>query len=141
MSKLIATAVLSIALGFAGTALAQKAARHGGQTAVVAGHHDAELVVKPDALVLYLTNHGKPLIPADNAAATGFFSAHSSLPLVPLSALKKSVVPAPVMNDGFDPAVPARMSDTKTVPGENPVLFHNSRPWASVTAEKNRVLL
>lgn len=67
MSKLIATAVLSIALGFAGTALAQKAARHGGQTAVVAGHHDAELVVKPDALVLYLTNHGKPLIPADNA--------------------------------------------------------------------------
>lgn len=62
-----ATLVLSLSLG--GAALAQKAPapKHGGQTAVVAGHHDAELLLKPDALILYLTNHGKPLVPADNA--------------------------------------------------------------------------
>ena len=67
MSKLIAATTLAIALGLAGTAIAQKAAKHGGQTAVVAGHHDAELVISPTALTLYLTNHGKPLVPADNA--------------------------------------------------------------------------
>jgi hypothetical protein len=62
-----AALVLSLAIG--GAALAQKAAapKHGGQTAVVAGHHDAELVIKPDALVLYLSNHGKPLVPKDDA--------------------------------------------------------------------------
>ena len=65
----LALAVLVAALGVSGAALAQKApaAKHGGMTAVVAGHHDAELVIKPDQLVLYLTNHGKPLVPADNA--------------------------------------------------------------------------
>lgn len=67
MSKLIASTTLAIALSLAGPAIAQKAAKHGGQTAVVAGHHDAELVISPTALTLYLTNHGKPLIPADNA--------------------------------------------------------------------------
>jgi SpoU rRNA methylase family enzyme len=63
-----ATLALSLALG--GAALAQKAApaaKHGGQTAVVAGHHDAELVIKPDAVLLYLSNHGKPLVPKDDA--------------------------------------------------------------------------
>ena len=63
----IAAAVLSFAVGFAGPVLAKAAAKHGGQTAVVAGHHDAELVISPTALTLYLTNHGKPLVPADNA--------------------------------------------------------------------------
>lgn len=69
MPKFLAAVVLSITLGVTGAALAQKAptAKHGGQTAVVAGHHDAELVIQPTKLVLYLTNHGKPLVPADNA--------------------------------------------------------------------------
>lgn len=59
--------VLAVALALAGPALAQKAGKHGGQTAVVAGHHDAELVIEPNQLVLYLTNHGKPLSAKDNA--------------------------------------------------------------------------
>jgi hypothetical protein len=64
--KSFAVAALAV-LAITAPAVAQKAAKHGGQTAVVAGHHDAELVIKPDQLVLYLTNHGKPLVPADNA--------------------------------------------------------------------------
>jgi hypothetical protein len=64
--KSLAVAALA-ALAFSLPAVAQKAAKHGGQTAVVAGHHDAELVIQPTQLVLYLTNHGKPLVPADNA--------------------------------------------------------------------------
>lgn len=67
MTLKLASVALAAAIGFAGTAMAQKAAKHGGQTAVVAGHHDAELVISPTALTLYLTNHGKPLVPADNA--------------------------------------------------------------------------
>jgi hypothetical protein len=65
----LTAATLAVSLAISGAALAQKAAapKHGGQTAVVAGHHDAELVLKPDALVLYLSNHGKPLVPADDA--------------------------------------------------------------------------
>jgi hypothetical protein len=65
----LTAATLAFSLAVSGAALAQKAAapKHGGQTAVVAGHHDAELVLKPDALVLYLSNHGKPLVPADDA--------------------------------------------------------------------------
>jgi hypothetical protein len=66
----LTAATVAFALAISGAALAQKAAiapKHGGQTAVVAGHHDAELVLKPDALVLYLSNHGKPLVPADDA--------------------------------------------------------------------------
>jgi SpoU rRNA methylase family enzyme len=61
----VTTVALSLAIG--GAALAQKAPKYGGQTAVVAGHHDAELVLKPDAILLYLSNHGKPLVPADDA--------------------------------------------------------------------------
>lgn len=58
----------ALALGAAQPALAAgKAGPHGGQTGVVAGHHDAELVVSPTELTLYLTNHGKALVPADNA--------------------------------------------------------------------------
>lgn len=70
MSRIkIAFIALVAALGVSGAALAQKApaAKHGGQTAVVAGHHDAELVITPNQLVLYLSNHGKALVPADNA--------------------------------------------------------------------------
>lgn len=63
---LVATAV-GLALALAGPALAQKAGKHGGQTAVVAGHHDAELVIEPTKVVLYLSNHGKPLSAKDNA--------------------------------------------------------------------------
>jgi hypothetical protein len=63
----LTAATLALSLAFAGAALAQKAPKHGGQTAVVAGHHDAELVIKPDAIVLYLSNHGKALVPADDA--------------------------------------------------------------------------
>jgi hypothetical protein len=33
----------------------------------VAGHHDAELDIESKRLVLYLTNHGKPLSAKDNA--------------------------------------------------------------------------
>ncbi len=58
---------LGLAVALAGPALAQKAGKHGGQTAVVAGHHDAELVIEPTKLVLYLSNHGKPLSAKDNA--------------------------------------------------------------------------
>lgn len=67
--SVLTAATLAASLALGGVALAQKApaAKHGGQTAVVAGHHGAELVLQPDALILYLTNHGKPLVPADNA--------------------------------------------------------------------------
>lgn len=63
----LAASALGLALALAGPALAQKAGKHGGQTAVVAGHHDAELVIEPTKVVLYLTNHGKPLSAKDNA--------------------------------------------------------------------------
>lgn len=58
---------LGLAVALAGPALAQKTGKHGGQTAIVAGHHDAELVIEPTKLVLYLSNHGKPLSAKDNA--------------------------------------------------------------------------
>lgn len=58
---------IGLALALSGPALAQKVGKHGGQTAVVAGHHDAELVIEPTKLVLYLSNHGKPLSAKDNA--------------------------------------------------------------------------
>jgi hypothetical protein len=61
--SLVAVAVFA----FTAPAMAQPAPKHGGQTAVVAGHHDAELVITEKQLILYLTNHGKPLVPADNA--------------------------------------------------------------------------
>ncbi len=60
-------ALVVLAIIASGPALAQKVGKHGGQTAVVAGHHDAELVIEPTRLVLYLTNHGKPLSAKDNA--------------------------------------------------------------------------
>ncbi|MFA5950440.1 MAG: hypothetical protein WC807_09165 [Hyphomicrobium sp.] len=62
----LTASLLAVALAVSGPALAQKAGQHGGQTAVVAGHHDAELVIEPTRLVLYLTNHGKPLSAKDN---------------------------------------------------------------------------
>lgn len=65
--NILVTTALGLALALAGPALAQKAGKHGGQTAVVAGHHDAELVIEPSKIVLYLTNHGKPLSAKDNA--------------------------------------------------------------------------
>ncbi len=67
--SILTTATLSLVLACSSAVMAQRgpAPKHGGQTAVVAGHHDAELVVSPTALTLYLTNHGKPLVPADNA--------------------------------------------------------------------------
>ena len=64
---IIISATLGLAMAFATPANAEKAGKHGGQTAVVADHHDAELVVEPARLVLYLTNHGKPLSAQDNA--------------------------------------------------------------------------
>ncbi len=60
-------AMLGLAVVLSCPASAQKVGKHGGQTAVVAGHHDAELVIEPTRLVLYLTNHGKPLSAKDNA--------------------------------------------------------------------------
>lgn len=60
-------AMLGLAVALSSPALAQKVGKHGGQMAVVAGHHDAELVIEPTRLVLYLTNHGKPLSAKDNA--------------------------------------------------------------------------
>ena len=60
-------AMLGLAVVLSSPALAQKGGKHGGQMAVVAGHHDAELVIEPTRLVLYLTNHGKPLSAKDNA--------------------------------------------------------------------------
>lgn len=60
-------AMLGLAFVLSSPALAQKVGKHGGQMAVVAGHHDAELVIEPTRLVLYLTNHGKPLSAKDNA--------------------------------------------------------------------------
>ncbi|MEQ1712916.1 MAG: hypothetical protein ABL908_16150 [Hyphomicrobium sp.] len=65
--NILVASALGLALALAGPALAQKAGKHGGQTAVVAGHHDAELVIEPTKVVLYLTNHGKPLSAKDNA--------------------------------------------------------------------------
>jgi hypothetical protein len=65
--KTVTLSLLVAALAFSVPALAQKVGKHGGQTAVVAGHHDAELVIEPTRLVLYLTNHGKPLSAKDNA--------------------------------------------------------------------------
>ncbi len=65
--NILVAGALGLALALAGPALAQKAGKHGGQTAVVGGHHDAELVIEPTKVVLYLTNHGKPLSAKDNA--------------------------------------------------------------------------
>lgn len=65
--KLLTVAFLGLSVAVSAPAHAQKAGKHGGQTAVVAGHHDAELVIEPTRLVLYLTNHGKPLSAKDNA--------------------------------------------------------------------------
>jgi hypothetical protein len=67
LRKSLTTAFLGFAIAVSSPALAQKVGKHGGQTAVVAGHHDAELVIEPTRLVLYLTNHGKPLSAKDNA--------------------------------------------------------------------------
>lgn len=67
ISKSLIAATLGLAIVASTAALAQKIGKHGGQTAVVAGHHDAELVIEPTRLVLYLTNHGKPLSARDNA--------------------------------------------------------------------------
>jgi hypothetical protein len=67
LRKSLTSAILGLAVVLSGPALAQKVGKHGGQTAVVAGHHDAELVIEPTRLVLYLTNHGKPLSAKDNA--------------------------------------------------------------------------
>lgn len=67
IQKLVMAFAAAAALGLAPAALAAKAGPHGGQTAVVAGHHDAELVISPTELTLYLTSHGKALAPADNA--------------------------------------------------------------------------
>ncbi len=64
---ILTTAALAFALALAAPAWAQKTGKHGGQTAVVAGHHDAELVIQPTKLLLYLSNHGKPLSAKDNA--------------------------------------------------------------------------
>ncbi|MEQ1731304.1 MAG: hypothetical protein ABL982_23285, partial [Vicinamibacterales bacterium] len=66
---MLAAITLSLVIACSSAVMAQRgpAPKHGGQTAVVAGHHDAELVVTPTKLTLYLTNHGKALIPADNA--------------------------------------------------------------------------
>jgi len=65
--KTLTLGILSATLALSVPALAQKVGKHGGQTAVVAGHHDAELVIEPTRLVIYLTNHGKPLSAKDNA--------------------------------------------------------------------------
>ena len=65
--NILVASVLGLALTLTGTALAQKVGKHGGQTAVIAGHHDAELVIEPTKVVLYLSNHGKPLSVKDNA--------------------------------------------------------------------------
>lgn len=67
ISKSLTAGILGVALALSGPAFAQKVGKHGGQTAVVAGHHGAELVIEPSRLVLYLTNHGKPLSAKDNA--------------------------------------------------------------------------
>jgi hypothetical protein len=60
-------AVIVLSFAMAAPAYAQNPGKHGGQTAVVAGHHDAELVIEPTRIKLYLTNHGKPLSAKDNA--------------------------------------------------------------------------
>ena len=65
--KTLTLGILGATLALSAPAIAQKVGKHGGQTAVVAGHHDAELVIEPTRLVLYLTNHGKPLSAKDNA--------------------------------------------------------------------------
>lgn len=67
LRKSITATILGVAVTLSIPAVAQKAGKHGGQTAVVAGHHDAELVIEPTRIVLYLTNHGKPLSAKDNA--------------------------------------------------------------------------
>ena len=65
----ITAGIVGLAIAASSAALAQKAAtpKHGGQTAVVAGHHDAELLIEPTRVVLWITNHGKPLSAKDNA--------------------------------------------------------------------------
>jgi len=65
--SILFTSALGLALALASPVLAQNAGKHGGQMAVVAGHHDAELVIEPTKVVLFLTNHGKPLSAKDNA--------------------------------------------------------------------------
>jgi hypothetical protein len=70
ISKNLIAAMLGLAFVASTPALAQKIGKHGGQTAIVAGHHDAELVIEAKRLVLYLTNYGKPLSAKDNAIKT-----------------------------------------------------------------------
>ena len=53
---------------------------------------------------------------------------HSSLPLTPSVAVKKSVLPTAVRLAGPELPAPARMSAVRTVPAEVPSLCHNSRP-------------
>lgn len=65
--RFLVAGTFGLALLFTAPAYAQKLGKHGGQTAIVAGHHDAGLVIQPKQALLYLTNHGKPLSARDNA--------------------------------------------------------------------------
>src|SRR5262249_25936729 len=66
---------------------------------------------------------------------------HSSLPFVPLFALKKSVPLTFVRKWGEDAKKPEPMSLTRTVPALVPLLFHNSRPFVPLSAVKKSVPL
>ena len=52
IGKNLIAAMLGLAIVASTPTLAQKIGKHGGQTAIVAGHHDAELVIEPKRLVL-----------------------------------------------------------------------------------------
>ena len=65
---------------------------------------------------------------------------HSSTPLVPSLAVKKSVPFTFVSDRGLESPLPARMSLTSTVPAAVPSLFHSSTPVPSPEyAVKNNV--
>ena len=68
--------------------------------------------------------------------ATGFVNVHSSTPLAPSLAAKKSAVSDDAMNAGFELPPPGLISAANSVPGLSAVLFHNSTPLLPLLAEK-----
>ena len=65
----------------------------------------------------------------------------SSLPVVPSSALKNSLLPTSVKLVGKELPVPALISLTMTVPAEVPSLLQSSRPFTESLAAKKRTIL
>ena len=63
---------------------------------------------------------------------------HSSVPLAPSSAVKKSVPSDVRQVRGLELPVPGLMSLTRTVPAAVPSLFHSSSPWRAVVGREEQ---